>query len=66
MSASTPTGQDRADGGRTQEAERLLACGQLPVGGPDLPAAKPAAPGAAPAGAHQAAAAGALGHHARA
>ena len=52
--------------GRAAAHRRLLAGGELPVRRPDLPARQPAAPRAADRRAHQATAAGALGHHARA
>ena len=58
VTESVPPQQDRAG-----ENRRLLACGQLPVGGPDIPDGQSAAARAAAAGAHQAAPAGPLGHH---
>src|SRR5262249_49732627 len=49
---------------RAPQAERLLAGGQLPVGGPDLPSRQSTAEGAARARAHQATPARPLGDHA--
>ncbi len=52
--------------GRAAADRRLVAGRELPLGRADLPDGQPAAPGAAAAGAREAAAARALGHHARA
>ncbi len=53
-----------ADSRRAWPDRRVVARRQLPVGRSDLPARQPAAHRAAATGAHQAAAARALGHHA--